>query len=277
MKTEILEILETMLGTNATAIITDEDAIEYGGNGIFYSQFDNEGLPAFVVQSTENCKVAAGCSRLVLIPRDKDYVIKLPITTVGRITYDVRVPKENFWNCEIVTSEDDEYYYMRGISEVEYLEYENNFFEVLEKRFTKTREQVTDLMDEENAYFDDEPILREILLENTYEGDFNGIPVYTQKKASSYDDEFSYKSLSAAEQNVVDKINKATWGEIFPARWTLDCVEEFGEELTIKIFKLIHEFGIDADMNWDNFGYINRRPVIFDFASYYEENVWHFV
>lgn len=273
MKKEIYDILSLMLGENATAIITDEDAIEYGGDGIFYSQFDEAGIPAFEIQTTESCKVDAGCSRLVLIPKDKDYVIKLPIMIVGSITYDVRVKKE-FWIDEFPNArEDNEYYYINGLSEIEFYEYSG--FEKLAKHFTITRRQQTDLMDEENAYFDDEPILHKVLLDNEYEGDFNGIPVYTQKKATAWRDT-ARSAIESAEKDVVRVVRAESFCRSFPDEWISACIKNFGQADTISILAAMASMGIDVDMNANNFGFRNDVPCVFDYGSYYESEVWSF-
>lgn len=277
MKSEIKNILMQILGEGASSIITDEDTIECGGDGTFYSQFNEKGIPSFIIQSTNNCQVRSGCSRLVLIPKDKDYVIKMPIMIVGTISHDVRVKQEDFWDeNELISRKDDSYYYIDNLSDVETLTYSG--LEILNTKFTVTRRSKCDLMDEENAFFDDDPILRNILLENVYEGTFNGIPVYTQKKAEVYCD-IPYKctkSKDEKEENSIRSVRGSSLCKAFPDAWIAKCINTFGEEKTTEILSTICDRGIDADMNSANFGYLNNIPVIFDFASYYENEVWDF-
>jgi hypothetical protein len=76
---EIKAILEIMLGDDVEGIFVAQELLDDNDDEMpIYSNWTT----AYEIQETYCCKISCGCTKLVIIPRDKDYVIKLPITHI---------------------------------------------------------------------------------------------------------------------------------------------------------------------------------------------------
>ena len=56
-------------------------------------------------------------------------------------------------------------------------------------------------------------------------------------------------------------------GNCFCAEWLCDFEEYYGEQKLYALMRFLQEFHI-GDLHYDNFGYINDRPVITDYSDF---------
>lgn len=232
-KEEIFEILADILGDNADGVYISYDNVDFGAEDLFYS--DRELLTP--ICNSFNARVAAGMTRLVIIPNDKDYVIKLPITGVyGNIEneYDCRDIEE----CEVKMFVDlDEY----NAFESEQLIYNSLFSES-----------------------------KKVFLLSEFVGDFQGIPVYVQEKVTQIRGDIMPVISEEESLRVSEVSSKHLYKESVERSleddFILSLINFYGEEATGWILEDCKN--ID-DLHYNNYGYTkDGRPVIFDFAGF---------
>ena len=120
-KDEVFEIVRTMLGENIEGIFMSYDQVENSCEDLIYTNTDF----TFAIEATEEIGFAAGITRICLIPKDKDYVIKMPITGLYGDP-DMEYGYECLEDCEIVSSVNlDEY----NVFDQEQAIYDNLFSE----------------------------------------------------------------------------------------------------------------------------------------------------
>lgn len=274
IKEKVFDILEEMLGEDATGVYCydsgmDEDlemgfysSIVRGGN---YTDFN------FEIEDSCDITVAHGASRLVLIPENEDFIIKLPITatyekcwTLKRTEENGKISVEKCYSCNYNDYEIEEEYLSDGWE----IEKEDL---VLIKRMRDD----CDLMDEENSILERAcNALQELLVPNVYIGMWNNhIPVYIQKKVETLHSSKDRPSFSKETVQKFNSINKTC------ELWIDDdfvkaCIDYYGYEKTLEACMEINAMQL-TDLHSSNIGYFeNGQPCIFDFAGYDEKCIW---
>lgn len=194
-----------------------------------------------------NVNVDSGMTKIVLIPNDKDYVIKIPITKIG--DYEYYVNEEEEWAKGKFIVRDN----ILG-----------DYCSIEEKLFNS---------------FDNE--IKEIFAETRFITKVNNLPIYIQEKIKiSYGkkinqfDPVHYLSDRKSdmdihyELNSIDKYN-AYYNE-FQEDFSYDILVNYGFEFLIKLLQTIDSKGI-MDLHSGNYGYNgNYKPMIFDYSGYGE-------
>jgi hypothetical protein len=145
-KKDVMNFVRKALGDNATEVLIDRYTIDDCGEPSDYTIFlDRDCKFSLSLCNDEDFYIDSGCSKLVIIPKNRGYVIKIPWTGV-------------YTN----TAEDDEYV------EEYVFDYELNYSP----------------MEEEISYYNDvDEETRQYLAENEFVGLYNNsIPVYVQEK-----------------------------------------------------------------------------------------------
>lgn len=81
---EVMEIVENYLGSNCDGLYINQDAIYDGDYQVLLSCFDSDNPT--IVETEEYDEIKMGASKMVIVPFNKDYVIKIPFTHI--YTYD---------------------------------------------------------------------------------------------------------------------------------------------------------------------------------------------
>lgn len=237
MDKKIYDIIDDKLG-GGSEIAASNVTLELM-EGPFFSKINEKNEGIFEIQGSDDCAFYFGCSRIAFVPKSEKEVIKMPITKI-------------------------------------FQEEEDGDERIITPTLKIEKIVAADLMDEENAIFDDEPTLREILLPNKFEGYYNGIPVYTQEKAIDYLHCYKRHLKPRQLKKVKDFISSdSNFLGLFPKSWIYNCIQLFGKEKTHYFFSNICSLGIDDDLHWGNFGYtLDNRPCIFDYATCHEDEIW---
>ena len=204
----------------------------------------------WTIEDTYYCSIMRGATKIVLIPRGGDYVIKLNIDG----TY--LTERE----CDLCG-----------------LEYPHI-----------DRRSVENVLDEEIALYESAPAeLKEFIKPNIYVGDFNNIPVYVQEKIGSiyenvaWSSEERYKDSSKENHGVIESISNsikpAGWSSsLFPDPFINDVVENFGEAKAYTILMQLKEQPI-FDFNYGNFGYDQKNiPCLIDIGDFSEDEFFSY-
>ena len=119
--------------------------------------------------------------------------------------------------------------------------------------------------------------IAEIFAKEIYIGSINGYPIYAQQKAEGYDMEacsFSELKITKEESEYLGSIlqnNDTSVGPSFTTStytWLADVLIYYGRVFLNKVLSFIKKNEI-SDLHSGNVGYINNRPVIIDYSSFH--------
>lgn len=241
-KNEILEFVMGVLGENADGIYIDNEEVQNGcddENSLYTAKDGSSAILSF----GDDYREFHGLTRVVISPDNKDYIIKMPITGVYEFSKgEFKIVAKFTEDCENPS------------------DYERTYYEELSK--------------EE----------KQIFLPLIYVADYNGIPVYIQKKIDvslsdrECEEEALYgyvKELTKENYQEIKEVLKSSVGFSyvdFPERFAYDVIQFYGKRKAETFFRKLFE--ID-DLHEGNVGYINRRPVVFDYGGYSgKESSW---
>lgn len=100
-------------------------------------------------------------------------------------------------------------------------------------------------------------------------GYIQGVPVYIQEQVPIT--EASLDKISGEELASIEKVTAGHYVDMLPEKWLQDFLEYHGAAMLEKFLDFIETEGIN-DLHFCNVGYIDYRPVTFDFAGFYEES-----
>ena len=234
-----------------------------------------------------------GATKFVIIPENADYVIKLPITGIYEYTLDT-------YHREIL-----DYAYMHNVditfddNDVDVVILSNNsgmcdeeiedMFNRMKQRYEQredyeliahyTSECLSPFEDENNMYKNADDDMKKIMLPNIFIGEFNGIPVYIQKKAISLNHSDKFRHLSRAEKDSVSKVISSSLKEkdygynYCPVAFCFfsDVIEFYGEKMAEKIARFLDKAD---DLHDGNIGYVGEQPILIDYGGYKDESAY---
>lgn len=176
-----------------------------------------------------------GATKLVIIPANYDFVIKIPFNG-GWSSYSCEY---EYFKCENYCEEEIDIYYNakdNGFEQfffpLKEIEYKNNIVYIQEKV--------------DNVYCDEET--------KAY-SNYDSKQIILDSRSKHSGRELSY---------ALDKL---------PLDWEATCLDTLnGDILAFEDFiRFLSEYGIINDLHEGNIGYKNGHPVIFDYGGYYED------
>lgn len=192
-----------------------------------------------------NIRVASGLTKIVLIPDDKDYVIKIPITKSGHYDY----------------IEDENGNYTKGNFLIE----NNNWGD-----YCSIEEELF------NSFTDD---IKKIFAETRFITKVNDLPIYIQEKVTvpyvrkiDLFDPDHYPSDRKSDMDIhyeLSAISKYCEHNDFQEDFSYDILVNYGFDFLINLLQTIDYAGI-YDLHAGNYGYKNYKPMIFDYSGYGE-------
>ena len=201
----------------------------------YFSTMEEDLLISSVDENAPEFDWEDGASKLVIIPNDKNYVIKIP------------------FNAGCSPNED--------MNDMEYYDFSQNYCETE--------------VDLYNKIMDENPLFAQFFLPLTRVEEFKEYSVYVQPKCSTYlkskDDEI--KSSYSAES-----LNKVTFANLdykssIPEDWVAGVLEILKDiNLVQEFFDFLYKYDIMFDLHRGNIGYCNNRPIILDYAGFYEQD-----
>lgn len=248
-KEDVLRMVQDMLGEDASGLYISEDEYEYGEECDVLSNVEY----FFRVSETSYIDVKKGASKVVLIPRHEDYVIKMPITGIYQI--------KDLHDPDFTYPEDPDYEIVRTSS--------------------------YNVLDEEMAMYDDMPeLLKTFCKPLIYIGTYHDIPIYIQEKISDtwmdvnqYDNQYKICSnaikseariiLNSTKQFTADGRER----EIFPIEFVEHIVKDYGKKAESLIQEVI-EANI-YDLNEANYGFdLMGKVCLIDYGGYDDSAYW---
>ena len=274
IRNKVFSTLTNILG-DATGIYTTIADMNNNGYDEFFSTLKIEdGQPVGYgdpIEETDDVAIFHGASRITFIPYDEEFVIKMPITAVWdwKVTMTHEPTEKDLTAITSEWSSDfNEDYYTEELG-----------YEVIGREFCCHCERTEfDLMDSENALRDEAEEICEaaasILLPNEYVGDYNGIPVWIQRRIKcTQDNAMNWCGLGEEEYNSIARVSPT---HVFADPFTYALIQEYGEDEAAAIIETIKQLGID-DLHSGNIGFLSTgEAVCFDYAGYNENDIWVF-
>lgn len=168
-----------------------------------------------------------GASKLVIIPENTDYVIKIPFNAA-------------------------------------YNEFDNEYYEY-SQNYCETEIELYDKIFQEN------PLFIQFFLPLTRVEEYREWDVYVQPKCQAYnntDEKIRSKSYS---KESFTKAKKVTQYLSLPTDWVAAVAEILKDiSLVEEFIDILEEYDITQDLHRGNIGYCNGKPVILDYAGFYD-------
>ena len=184
-----------------------------------------------------------GATKAVLQPKGKDFVLKIPF--------------EGEWQEDWCYNEENDDY---DLIEEYFCEFQGSGGVSNDWDYCQREVELYNLAAEAG--------LGEIFVETFFVDYVNGHPVYAQQRVDKVG---GWNGKSDEERSSTrDKLSKAGQHAPMDLDWVATFLEFYDEELLFRLFKFLDEEWIDDDLHNGNIGYLNGRPVIFDYAGFRE-------
>lgn len=110
--------------------------------------------------------------------------------------------------------------------------------------------------------------------QTAYIGEINGYPIYIQERAEIYSDsevKYSYKLIKELIEEIKQDLGDSDrlFGRL-PDEWVCDFYVIYGKDLLVKFLNFVEEQEI-SDLHSDNVGFIDDKPVLTDYSSFWSQ------
>lgn len=213
--------------------------------GCAYTDFEDSNFYDYLIYKPDY-EIKSGVTKVVLVDNNSDWVVKIPITRGDNEIYDE--DENDFSSGKINFS--SEYSYGGGDNCDDYC--------VLE-------ESLSDSLDQDRYFY--------FFLPTAYLGQIGRTPIYYSRKVNpSYTQEVSEKSKEkTAQLQSNDKITNLLYRSNMNERIVEAFTEYYGIYTAIKLMRVCSQYEI-RDLHSANYGILpSGRPVIIDYAGYYED------
>lgn len=187
----------------------------------------------------EEGSYVTGASKVVFIPKNKDYVVKIPFTGYS---------EDSFFE-----DENGDWY-----DEYKYKEFEganngnNDWDYCLRELYIYHKAKAAKV--------------ERVFLKTIYEGTINDFPIYSQPKVSNFVED-RYVTCSKEEiESTREKIKKKNFN-VFSPTWLFYAFNYYGEDYIFRLLSFIKEEEI-CDLHCGNLGWVGNKPVIVDYAGF---------
>lgn len=256
-KEEIFNIVRKILGENCNGVFVSELVIECGSN-CGKSVYSDQNC-SLKIEPKYDCEVINGCTRLVIVPNDRDFVIKIPI--------------DGYYSTTYTYSDGEDYLSFDNGFEIEDYNEADSYVLVDKINSIKGRRNPNiNIMRIENEKYYKSDLAKELLLPNLFVGYFNNIEIYLQKKVDTIWSNYRFNCCDTSIQALSEKLEKK-YEYLFGKSFCYKLVEYYGYKRTDKLMEELFNNNL-KDLHYANIGMINNRPVIFDYGGYPEQEMW---
>lgn len=191
---------------------------------------------------TDNCTIAFkwayGATKVVILPEDSEYVLKIPFNSL----------------CYINDEEDnDEITY--EFTSFDHAKTSNGWDYCAAECDTYERALANNL----SACF----------LQTSLYGVINGWPIYIQHKCELHNTDNEDECGSKEERKYIRNLCKSNHYYALPFTWALDFYNYYGETMLIALLNFLRAEHL-YDFHKDNVGYFGDVPIILDYGDYRE-------
>lgn len=227
-------------------------------DGSFYSDSSE------YFNSTSNCEVRSGASKIVLLPRDgelSDWVFKIPI--IGET-----------WDDELICCKNCKKWreHINGVSsEYPCYDCDDEEYDYSHAEYTGAR-HTSDCSNycETEFFFSVSAIeegLDEVFLPVEYVGCFYGFPVYAQRRVSNQSSFIEVSQNSKARYRELMHMQEYECLDVIGSTLGGALIEGYGEEKMLDILRFICNHEIN-DLHGGNYARIDGKVVFFDYSGF---------
>ena len=263
---EVMQIVEDVLGCDCNGVYINSSSIYESQDQDIITLFPDDGEEGNVCHLDycfNSYDIALGASKLVIIPKNKNYVIKVPFT--------------HMYNEVCVRCDGDENAYCEGegycSGKCEYESCASCCHHCMRYRYEIATEVQYDICAaEDNIYEEASDELQQLLVPNIFIGMYNDVvPVYIQKKikhtARGMKDTIPFK----ADEKIVAYLAKKYHSEIDD----IGLVQYLSVMGISKFRNLLMDIGMLDDLHAGNWGFFEDGSIgIIDYGGYSEEGLW---
>lgn len=259
-KKEIMDIVESVLGSDCNGVYINSSSVYECQDQEIITHFSDD-MNEIVFLNEECYNISLGASKLVIIPNNTKYVIKIPFTTMYN---------EDCIECD---GDKDSYCEGRG-TDCGHLNCASCCCHCERYIYSLGQDVQYDICaDEENIYEEASDELQQLLVPNIFIEMFNDVvPVYIQKKIKNTArlKRTNYIATSTEKQIAYLIMNKNDC--FLDAGAMAQYLVKFG---ICKFRELVQEIAMIDDLRNDNWGYFEDGSVgIIDYGGYSEEGLW---
>lgn len=232
------------------------ETLKYTLTGSPLNNYNYVTIEEALMDDGHNCKVFAGATKLCIIPHNSSLVIKIPFNQ----TVYISMYEEDCYNWEIdEDKKEDEkpkiedYIHNLDSASDENLDDDSNW------DYCRL-----ECMLYEAAYFEG---LSKYFAHEEWYCEINGHPIYLQQRATPLAT-LSEHTEVATLKRTSDFCSKHNIF-CFDTEWISDFLARYGEAEFLKLNKFLSKYHID-DLRDSNIGYIDERPILFDYSGYRE-------
>lgn len=254
----VMSMVADALGNNPEGVFVNYRFYSGDEDAVIYSSIDKP----FLVRDTKKFAVAAGATKLCIIPKNThyDWVIKIPLTGIYTYAYML----------------DDIDTTTNGPGFISALEESGIDDEIL----IKIAEFDTDYVAEEESLEDDmfNSLAYKLLAHNFFVGMYGNIPVYVQERAEKVYacSNHSYDYQPKMSEKIMNMITSIAAYTELEYGWLFDVVLHYG---MMKAADMLYDIELYcSDLHNENYGYRkDGTPIIIDYGGYDRCNSWHFL
>lgn len=229
------------------------EVFEYVKNFHLYDDFFTEDHVDYFLANIDEKKefnFDSGATKLILIPNDKDYVIKIPFNGHRCTNCEYCTVCENPCECNEYECPIYPFEYAGGKFNDNYCEKEREIYDRIEEEY---------------------PEFKDFFLPLVLAGEIKHYPIYVQQKAEVLA-ETSDEICSVSEKSRSIVSSKDVKFCSAPLIWLAKCLENlnFDIEKYNKFIEMLHDLHVVGDLHRGNVGYYNNHAIILDYAGYYD-------
>lgn len=261
-KNEVMDIVASVLGYDCNGVYINSSSIYESQDQSIITHFSNNmDEIVFMDYEYDNVKINLGASKLVIIPNNTKYVIKIPFTTM--------------YNEDCIECDDDVDSYCEGKgTNCGYLGCASCCYHCNRYTYSLGQDVQYDICaDEQNIYEEASDELQQLLVPNIFIGMFNGVvPVYIQKKIKNTARTKKTNSVATAAEKKIACLVMDKNDCFLDAGAMAQYIVKFG---ICKFRELVQEITMLDDLHSGNWGYFEDGSVgIIDYGGYSEEGLW---
>lgn len=210
-------------------------------------------IDAFYSNIPDDCVIKTGASKIVIVPDDKNYVIKIPFHVTNTLNYS--------YYSKICTDG-----HRTVVPDYEHGSYE----ELCNAPYRLTNEFGWDYCraEEEMYQIAKEEHFEQFFAATQYIGEISeDFPIYVQEKAQVFE-QASHSHSKLENDNTRKSLgNEYSASRLYSIDFVTDALHYYGENRTRNFLRFISENDIN-DLHSANIGYIGHRPVLIDYSSF---------
>lgn len=200
----------------------------------FSSGFDDSMIDNFAVylfNKNLSFSYDFGTTKAVIIPKEKDYVIKIPF--------------QGYYDCR------DRFHFFERAEDL------NNSWDYCKVEMDRYKKISNSS-------------LKNCFAETIFLGYVNNYPIYIQERCLPFNNtNRKTKDERKTMQSYLE--DRASWQTSLNPDWCIDFMRYYGKKHFEYFIVFIERFNWGDDLSWDNVGYKAGRPIVIDFAGYREK------